>query len=176
MPKKKPIPPAPKPRQAQKKPTSRHKAAPPIKKKARNKMNDTADKKPSMGAAGSMTPGRNISDGEKAVQTRSQEPQPGKAEDVINRIRTEESQQKETAQRGAGSGEEAVLTRSRNYNETVPGAFPAVVSPTPEQSAEIQAAQDLEDAAKIEAASVPVPAAVPHSSVEKPISRAVPKT
>jgi hypothetical protein len=49
------------------------------------------------------------------------------------------------ATRGAGTGENAVLTRDRQYNETVPGAFPANISPSPEVQKEIRAAHAAEE-------------------------------
>jgi hypothetical protein len=59
-----------------------------------------------------------------------------------------------TEQRGAGTGEEAVITRERNYDETVPGAFPAVVSPTREQKAMMQEQQKQRE--KEQAETLPI--------------------
>lgn len=49
-------------------------------------------------------------------------------------------------QRGAGTGEEAVVTREREYNESVPGAFPPVTVPTKEQKDAIRKASEVEAA------------------------------
>jgi hypothetical protein len=106
---------------------------------------------------------------DRPLYDRSQDPALSKSDRVVNDIRNREMREVDDSQRGAGSGENAVLTRTRQYNETVPGAVPALVSPNPQQTAEIQATQDAEDAEKIVEANKPIPALVPHGSVARPL-------
>lgn len=98
----------------------------------------------------------------------STHPASGIVEQVVSDIRRRENLERDTSTRGAGSGENAVLTRDRNYNETVPGAFPALISPNPQQAKTIRETQAAEDAERVAREEEAAPALVPHSSIERP--------
>lgn len=105
--------------------------------------------------------------GERAVVLREREYN----EDARAMSKQTTSAEADPAPRGAGSGEEAVATRSRNYNESVPGAFPPLISPTPEQQQTMDAEVAEENAARLKAQEdeAKKPVLHPHASVERPI-------
>jgi hypothetical protein len=144
-------------RMARQREATTKKASPTMTTDDKNQNTAAVDRKPApMGVAGT------------AAYDRSQQPPASKTTEVVADIRARENQEAETWQRGAGSGENAVLTRSRQYNEDVPGAFPVNQSPTPEQAKAIRDTQEAEDAEKQAQLYKEAPAMIPHSSVEKP--------